>query len=82
MTYKVFLKVDNYISVSVDADSKDEAEEFVANNLREFYDQIRNVDVNDLDLEVAFGEASVESEETSIWIWQTRSNYRNVRCLW
>ena len=67
MTYKVFLKVNNYISVSVDADSKDEAEEFVANNLSEFYDQIRNVDINDL--EIAFGEASVESEKASIWIW-------------
>ena len=64
MTYKVFLKVNNYISVSVDADSKDEAEEFVANNLSEFYDQIRNVDINDL--EIAFGEASVESEKASI----------------
>ena len=69
MTYKVFLKVNNCISVSVDADSKDEAEEFVANNLSEFYDQIRNVDINDLDLEIAFGEASVESEKASIWIW-------------
>ena len=66
MTYKVFLKVNNCISVSVDADSKDEAEEFVANNLSEFYDQIRNVDINDLDLEIAFGEASVESEKASI----------------
>ena len=60
--YRVFIKPVNYIAVTVNADSPEDAENYVAENMSDFYEQIRNVDINDLELEVQFGEACLENE--------------------